>query len=137
MPLNGRIVKGRINSRGSKPTLRLIDESGTLRIDWEEVPEAWLEINVEQLMSALATTTTTTTTTTVTTTTTTEEEEADAPQLPHVDHQTETDEPAYTDFAASGEPKHSPLQYGAYAAWFRGPDTEPMPPMDAYGPEPM
>jgi hypothetical protein len=133
MPLNGRIVKGRIDSRGSKPTLRLIDENGTLRLDWEDVPEAWLEIDVEQLMSALATTTTTTTTTTVTTTTTTEE--ADAEQPTPVVHQTATDEPAYADFASTGNPKYSATQYGAYADWFRGPESEPMPPMEAFGPE--
>ena len=39
-------VRGRIDARGSVPTTRWDPNTGTLRLDWEDVPEAWLEIKV-------------------------------------------------------------------------------------------
>jgi hypothetical protein len=93
-----------------------LEEGTVLRLDWEDVPEAWLEIDLASVMN----------------------------QIQYVsarDSGSESDEddaaqPAYSDFATLGDPKYSPVQYGAYAAWFRGPETEPMPPLEAYGPEP-
>jgi hypothetical protein len=126
------IVKGRINSRGSIPTVRFlngIEEGSVLRLDWEDVLEAWLEIDIGAAASEIhghglldepveAA----------------DEFDEDIFAIPIDETFTE---PAYSDFATSGEPKYSPVQYGAYAAWFRGDETEPMPPMGAYGPEPL
>jgi hypothetical protein len=39
-------VRGRIDARGSAPTIQWDPNTGTLRLDWEDVPEAWLEIQL-------------------------------------------------------------------------------------------
>lgn len=91
MPLNGRIVKGRIDSIGSKPTLQLLNKKTTLRIDWAEKPEAWLEIDIKQLLANLSTTTTLTKTITTSVTTAEYDDEEDEDVKP---------EPAYSDFTS-------------------------------------
>ena len=111
------IVKGRINSIGSLPTVT-IARRGFLRIDWEDAPEAWLEISLVDAMQL--------------------DIEGGEEEQEEQEEQEEpgSAEPAYADFGSTGDPKYSPTSYGAYADWVvSGDDSAPMPPMEAFGPE--